>query len=186
METLFERFDRLAHEETDIKAHYYDLFRLARKCSHITEIGVRNAISTTALYYGLASNIQVKHRKLVCYDITDCTSACNPFKEYSELDGIPPKFEFIKGDSLKINIEKTELLFIDSFHSGHQLGLELDRHSKQVERWIALHDTVTYGETGEDGKRGLQSAIDDFIAQSNFELMSHSDEQNGFTVLERV
>jgi hypothetical protein len=57
-----------------------------------------------------------------------------------------------------------------------------------VDKWIALHDTVTFGAKGEDGKEpGLRQAVADFLSgHSEWSEFRHYENNNGLTVLERV
>jgi hypothetical protein len=87
---------------------------------------------------------------------------------------------------LAIEIDETDLLFIDTKHTAAQLYGELQRHAARVRRWIALHDTETFGERGEDGGPGLLSALQRFLReQPEWTVTYHSATNNGFTVISR-
>jgi hypothetical protein len=50
-----------------------------------------------------------------------------------------------------------------------------------------LHDTTTFGDTGEDeGTRGLWPAVEELLATGEFRLVARHENNNGLTVLERV
>lgn len=49
---------------------------------------------------------------------------------------------------------------------------------------MVLHDTVTFGENGEDGGPGLLPGLRRFLREhSNWSVMQHFDNNNGLTVL---
>jgi hypothetical protein len=53
-------------------------------------------------------------------------------------------FEFKIADSLKEEIETTDLLFIDTYHTYIHCLLELEKHEKNVNKYIILHDTAPH------------------------------------------
>ena len=57
-------------------------------------------------------------------------------------------FHFTVGDTKAIDIEETDLLFIDTLHTYDQLAAELARHGMKARRWIVLHDTTTFATNG--------------------------------------
>jgi len=116
------------NEHLPVLKEYYD------KCEHVTEIGVRGAISLSA---ALASNA----KKIVAIDIMNVA--------VPESD----KLTFICASSLEIEIESTDALMIDSYHTYSQLKAELNMHSKNVRKWILMHDLQIFGLNGKDGGR---------------------------------
>ena len=54
-------------------------------------------------------------------------------------------WDFFVADTRQLEIEETDLLFIDTWHDYLQLKKELFRHSNKVKKYIILHDTVFYG-----------------------------------------
>lgn len=110
------------------------------------------------------------------------------------------EFEFILGDSLKIDILNTDLLFIDTLHTYNQLLGELKKHSINVNKWIILHDTVSFGSCDEhiyehaseivknttSDKKGLIEAVNDFLKENkNWIIKEVFTNNNGLTILER-
>lgn len=187
IETLQQRFDKVRHEPSDISEHTGILYDLACQCDHITEMGVRGGVSTTFLYHALtrAKRRSLYRRALICYDINDCE--CRKlFEQYNEIDWMP-RFEFHQMDSRKANIERTQMLFIDTLHTYEQLKAELKLHAHKVSRWIVLHDTKTFGTSDEGNKPGpgLWPAVEEFLKQETFHVKLKDDNQNGLTVLER-
>ena len=163
-----ELYEQYCILPSDINEHlptpkfYYD------KCDTVTEFGVRGGVSLVA---ALASNA----KQVFAYDI-------NPVQ-------LPKsnKLIFICASSLLVDIEPTDFLFIDSLHTYNQLFQELIMHSNKVNKWIGLHDTVMFGETGEDQNKGLNYAIKDFLTihtEWSIELINTNN--NGLTILKKI
>ena len=109
--------------------------------------------------------------------------------------------KFIIADSLKIDIKETDLLFIDTLHTYNQLLNELNLHSKNVKKYIILHDTITFGRRDEKiyshasnivkkekiNKAGLRTAMEDFLKNnSDWKIEKDYKNNNGLTILKRV
>src|SRR5690606_29968661 len=148
---------------------------LACECRHITEFGTRTGVSTTAF-------LHAQPDRMIAYDRVKQPQV----DELRELAG-RTEFTFIEADVLEVEIEPTDLLFIDTWHVYEQLKEELRRHSVQARRYIVLHDTTTFGEQGESpGWRGLWPAVEEFLRMSTFRLKHRFHHNNGLTVLERL
>ncbi len=104
-------------------------------------------------------------------------------------------------------MEKTDLLFIDTWHVYGHLKRELDRWNTYANKYIILHDTTVDGEVGESARhkwdipkqmlesglsreeieRGLWPAVEEFLAlHPEWKLKERYTNNNGLTVLERV
>jgi hypothetical protein len=161
--------------ESDVNAHMVTLRKYASKCKHITEFGVRGGGSTKAF-------LAAKPRRLVSYDL-------DLFPEILKLaESVPEEttFKFCHQNVLTTEIEPTDLLFIDTLHTYEQLREELRLHANKVVNWIILHDTEACGSIGEDGGKGLNDAISEFLEEGHFQIKEHFTNCNGLTVLERV
>jgi len=120
---------------------------------------------------------------LTCYDIDP------KWEDWDLLQSLSGRTQlsFRVENTLLIDIEVTDLLFIDTLHTYDQLSQELKLHSPKVRRFIALHDTESFKFQGEDpSKDGLWNAVVEFIAQGNFVAKKHYPNNNGLTVLERM
>ena len=185
---ILNNYNLLCDEESDINEHLPTLKKYANECSHVTEMGVRSGVSTWAF---LASTCD----KLICYDILNC----NNIKEMFEDDD---RYIFIQSDVLDIDILPTDLLFIDTLHTYLQLSSELEKHSRSVEKYIILHDTVSFGNHDEhvyghaselikdkiSNEKGLNMAIENFLKKDdglNWILYEHHTNNNGLTILKR-
>ena len=203
-ELIFEslvnlRFDRnvlYGRGIVDINEHLPTLRKYASMCEHVTEMGTRFAISTFAFIIG-------KPKKFISIDMN--YHFFQPYEEeiktFAEACGT--SFQFIEADVLKFDIEQTDMLFIDTLHTYNQLSKELRKHEKSVNKWIVLHDTITFGQRDEDfyqngkiseeikfdsiDKRGLYTALLDFLAENNnWKIKEHYSNNNGLTIIERI
>jgi len=162
----------------DIIEHLPRLRELATECDNATEFGVRSSVSTIPLLLGCGD--------VRSYDIVDNKPR---FAEVAEAAKTEWKnWVFHKESTLEAVIEPTDLLFIDTLHTYGQLLAELERHAVKVAKYIVLHDTVSFGERGEDGRSpGLNGAVDAFLR--NHPEWTKSDvrtNNNGLTTLSRV
>jgi hypothetical protein len=162
--TLYEQHCAIP---SDINEHLPTLKSYYDKCYTVTEFGVRGGVSLTA---ALASNAQ----KVFAYDINPVTVPKSD------------KLIFTCASSLVVDIEPTDFLFIDSLHTYDQLFQELCMHSNNVNKWIGMHDTIMFGEIGEDQNKGLNYAIQDFLTthtEWSVELIKTNN--NGLTILKK-
>lgn len=172
-------YKALCEKKSDINQHLPTLKKYAGKCNHVTEFGVRGIVSTWALICG-------NPRTLISYDLYHPRSFKGDLSLVYALRE-ETKFSFIKANVLEIDIEPTDLLFIDTLHTCEQLSKELHRHSKNVRKYIVLHDTKTFSEVGEDGGDGLSKALTEFIASNNdWVIKEVFNNNNGLTVLENI
>jgi len=190
MEKILEIYNLHKSTTSDINEHLETLYNLGKECSHITEMGVRWVSSTWSLVYS-------NPKKMISYDIVtdpNVKQVINLCNEYSI------NFTFQERDVLQLEIEPTELLFIDTLHTYNQLTKELEIHSSKVSKYIVLHDTQTYDRVDEviyphasnivkgnkTTKQGLRTAIEDFLTKEigkTWELYKVYTNNNGLTVL---
>jgi len=164
--------------QSDISEHLEVLYHLANQCSHVTEFGVRFGSSTRAF---LASSAN----KIVSYDLQLDPGVNNLFNKAKELGR---SAKYIQANVLEVQIEQTDLLFIDTLHTYEQLKAELGLHSDKVNKYIVLHDTHTFGTAGELQKdtRGLLPAVIEFcIKNPSWKFALHKTDNNGLTVIEK-
>ena len=166
---LYQEFLRAMNDKnSDIHAHLGILRSFARACSSVTEFGVRDGQSTRAF-------LSVPGLKIRSYDLYLDPTVQKLFDESND------DVDYIIGDSLKIEIEQTDLLFIDTDHTPDQLYAELDRHHQKVNKYIIMHDTdIPYG-------LELLSAIMEFLSWNNqhWEVFYHTRTCHGLTVLKK-
>lgn len=164
---ICERFRELCNTPSDIHEHLPILKEYADKCEHVTEFGVRGCVSLHAFLASKAS-------KVVAYDIANvAVPECE-------------KLTFINADVLTVDIEPTDMLFIDTKHTAEQLMGELVFHCHSVDKFIAMHDMTIFGEHGEDGGPGLRAALTWFLQQyTDWKICYQTDANNGLVIIER-
>jgi hypothetical protein len=173
---------------SDINEHLPTLRKYASECEHIVEMGVRAATSTWAL-------LAAKPKKLILYDIYDNEDILGVLKAAKE-ENINCVFYIQNVIEDGFEIEETDFLFIDTLHRYDQLKKELEMHASKVKKFIAFHDTVSFGERDEDDyagvikekyeKCGLNAAINEFLEiNPQWEVAEVFTNNNGLTVLKR-
>lgn len=177
---------------SDINEHIPTLIEYGSECDTITEMGVRGITSTWA-FLGAAP------KRLISYDMEDPSHyGSNIQQVYDVAAHYGLDFEFKQADVLKIEIEETDLLFLDTWHAYDQLKAELDLHSPKARKYIIMHDTTSYeyrdepltSENTFEGEKssgkGLWPAITEFL-DSTDEWILHKryTNNNGITILKR-
>ena len=169
---------------SDINQHLPTLRRYAQECRTVVEMGVRTIVSTWAF-------LAARPASLVSVDYIHPRDHGGNLEEvYALVEGEGIAFNFLQADTREIEIAPTDLLFIDTWHVYEQLKVELERHASKVQKFIILHDTVTFGECGETaGHRGLQPALQEFLETDEgkkWQVGEVFTNCNGLTVLQRV
>lgn len=164
---------------SDICEHLETLAKYSKECKHITEFWVRSVVSTYAFLYWMP-----KDWKLVSYDIEYHPNIhqCYEIVQRNNLDWV-----FVVWDTREINIEGTDLLFIDTLHNGDLLEIELERHWNKSNKYIIFHDTTTFGERWEEcGHPWLNWSINNFLAKNkHWAIKEIFTNNNWLTILER-
>lgn len=158
---------------SDISAHLPMLAFVAKDCNHITEFGTRECFSTAAF-------LSTCKGKVVSYDI-------NRYQDIDLLQSLvsPDVWTFIQHDTGDPNLEidNTDLLFIDSLHSSEHVAKEL-RHAKNVNRYIAFHDTYTT--LNRPGESDINIAINDFLDKNkNWKKVYEVKFNHGLIIVEK-
>jgi hypothetical protein len=176
-----KEFAIAASSPSDIHEHLPVLYELAKDCNHIIEMGVRTGISTRAF-------LRVDAR-LISYDIVTDQKVVDLINEAKKAG---KDATFIEADVLKIDIEETDLLFIDTWHTYEQLKQELSLHGNKSRKYMVFHDTNTFGLKNEGGQaystsQGLLPAIIEFLmVNPHWRFKKFLTNNNGLTVLERL
>lgn len=173
------------HEHLPILKHYTEL------CEHVTEMGVRDVVSTFAFMMG-------KPKRLVSIDVYEpkLLGEVNKLAQENNID-----FKFVLGSTLEITIEETDLLFIDTEHNYLQLKNELERHGNKAKKYLIFHDVMAfgyedsnaYGDQGlrfkedEEKRYGLMPAIYGFLERnSHWRIEKFFTNNNGLLICKRV
>jgi hypothetical protein len=144
--------------------------RYASLVDSIVEFGVYTGLSTCAWLSG-------NPKKLRSYDITDTyLSVLDELKHCAELNSTD--FEFAIANSLEIDIEPCDLLFIDTVHTKQHCLAELDRHACHAQKYIVLHDPTEWP--------GVFEAVITFLHHNHaWHIIEHCNRGSGLLVLER-
>jgi hypothetical protein len=171
---MIEEKIEIKNDATDIVEHLQTLADISAKCMHITEMGVRNVVSTWAFVAGIP-----KGGKVVSIDIVmPPEDELKRVSDFSIRKGM--EFEFHLGDTTKIEIDETDLLFIDTLHTGEQLQKELDLHASKAKKFIVFHDT-------ESCKSELMPVIEKFLKEhKEWAIKSVYTNNNGLMIWRRL
>lgn len=201
---LLEKYRLAATKKSDIYEHIPTLRNYAKLCSHVTELGVREPTSTWAFLKGLYDSEKDTTKKLVCCDIYR-SPKINVVHEYAT--GLGIKFDFKEGNDIHIDLEDTDLLFIDTWHVYGHLKRELKRHAPITRHYIIMHDTTIdalYGESirckhdikteafvcgypESEIRKGIWPAIEEFIHDNpHWVIHERFENNNGLTILKRI
>jgi hypothetical protein len=137
---------------------------------NITEFGSHQGCSTTAWLKCLPKKLTVVDiKRMLDEDI---------YNEIAKNIGVD--FKYIVEDDLKVVIEETDILFIDTTHTSEHTYLELTRHAGKVKRYLAFHDVNAT-------RFGTQEGIDRWHNEQpiKWSVVYHDIEDCGFLVLER-
>ncbi len=156
----------------DIGDHLPTLRSYADKCSLVVEFGTRTGNTTAAFLAGGAH--------VHSYDIAPAGFTCPEDASY--------RWSFEQADTSKLpRIPRCDMLFIDSLHSETHVKAELAHHV-HVRRFIGLHDTLEWGQKGDNGENGINFALFPFLAENNrtWRVAAHWNNCRGLTILERI
>lgn len=155
------------YNEEDMKPSIPILYSYALQCDHITEFGVRWVCSTWI--FAAASP-----KTIISYD-----TIYEPEIDWASniINKAGINFKFHHANSIVVDIEETDLLFIDTDHFYKQLIKELHKHENKVRKFIIAHDTECVG---------MWQAIEEFLAgRPQWVLEKRLREFGGLTVLKR-
>lgn len=172
-------FYELVEKKSDINEHLTTIAKFASKCKHITEFWVRTWLSTVAILKWMD-----KTAKAISYDIYRD-------REINKIVSIArserKNWKFSIWDTKEIDIEDTDMLFIDTLHNYDLLKIELERHAPKVRKYILFHDTTTFWERWEtEWHEWLNKAIHEYQKQHKERRTKEVYTNNNWlTILER-
>lgn len=162
---------------SDICEHLPYLSKITEECEHVTELGVGWAQSTRAF---------MRHDVVLhSYEFQPAPGITEFFLNARSSGR---NVTLHHADTRTVEIEETDLLFVDSLHVYEQVKEELRLHADKARKYIVFHDTTTYAERGEFGGKGIWPAVQEFIDENvgKWELIERFENCNGLTVLKRV
>ncbi len=164
---------------SDVHLHLPILKAHADLCDHVTEFGVRDGQSSRALWASKATHI-----RMYDLELNDTVTHC-----VTQLQLTGRDITYTQADTRNLTIEPTHMLFVDTLHTYDQLKQELHAHAAQVSRFIAFHDTQTFGTQDELGYPGpglLPALLEWLSANPEWRVCYHDYRNNGFTIVERT
>ena len=170
-QTLYDEYTvAAANINSDIYAHLPRINDLLKDCVTAIEMGVRDGQSSRAFLIN-------DHLKLISYDLY-----LDPRVEF--LFGVARTTgmdcQYVMANTLEIEINEIDLLFIDTDHTYIQLSQELKLHGNKAKKYLVFHDTVTYS-------KELLPAIFEFMADNpHWKIKQQYSDCNGLTILERT
>lgn len=187
VDKIFEKYQEKVNEVSDINELLPYIYETALLCETCTEFGVRRPTSTYAF-------LAAKPKRLVSYDLGRYEEEVTEVEQLCTESG--QDFQFILGNVLEIEIEETDFLFIDTFHTFTQLTKELQLHAGKAKKFIGFHDTETFGQNGQQWMpgvadhmncgRGIYPAIENFLRDNpEWTLYKKLDFNNGLTILKK-
>jgi hypothetical protein len=162
---------------SDVHLHLPILKAHADLCDHVTEFGVRDGQSSRALWASKAAHIRM-------YDL-ELNDQVTQHVTQLKLTG--RDVTYTQANTLNLTIEPTHMLFVDTLHTYDQLKQELRVHAPQVSRFMAFHDTQTFGTRDESNNAGpgLLPALLEWLSENPaWRICYHDYRNNGFTVIE--
>lgn len=206
MSTVQKHYEHICNTPSDINEHLPTIYKYAKECESIIELGVRGVVSSWALVKGLSENNK-NVKKILLNDIEPCD--IDALLNESNGTGVDISYEWKNDLDLDI-IENVDMTFIDTWHVYAQLKRELDKFSKVTNKYIIMHDTTVdewrgetmrcFGgragaekqskETGfpvEEIMKGLWPAIEEFLENNpDWKMKERFTNNNGLTILERI
>ena len=126
----------------DIKDHMNAMYLLASDPAvhHVTELGVRNVVSS----YAFAKAAMERPGQVVyrAHDLEERAANTAMTALMSQCPAVD--YKFTAGDDLKVPIEDTDFMLIDTWHTYKQLAAELELLAPKVRKYLAFHDTVAF------------------------------------------
>lgn len=166
--------------ESDINQLLPTIHKYAKECEHITEMGVRGIVSTWAF-------LAARPKRLISYDIADPKNWGGDISyTYKAAEEAGVSFTFIQKNVLDVEIEETDMLFIDTLHNYNQMKKELALHGNKARKYLVFHDTQTNRTRGETEGVGIWPAIEEFMKENpHWTIQEQLEINNGLTVLVR-
>lgn len=177
MKTLDEAYAELLDTSSDMQYHIPKLKELAAG-KRVVEFGTRRGTSTIAMLSG-------RPKSVIAYDFVR-TDAIDEVERMAAEAGL--SLEIRNEDINALGAApKADLFFIDAFHNQPDVDVQLKLARDAGATEIAMHDTFTFARVGDmPNTLGVLDAVDDFLAANkDWRIAYHTDECNGFTVIER-
>lgn len=177
--SLSEWFEHTKRTPSDFHEHMETMKELASKCEHATQIGIWGKPSRVAIARGLED-------RTVPGSFVDYSPQIRP--EWLDLHRLcGAQFQGREWPVNGMEIEATDLLFIDTNHTAEETYDLLSRHAGKVRKYIVIHTTEIYGEKGDNGGPGVLQGVRRFVHENREWIVVRQDRNNnGLIVLSRL
>ena len=169
-EILNNEYHMACENYSDIFEHVPVLHNLAKECDSVTELGVRTGISTRGFL--CLDNIRLRSYDLYKDEYVDTL--------FEKAKTLGRDVEYIVGDSLTIEIEPTDMMFVDTDHTYMQVTKELELHASKVRKYIGFHDTDVYA------SEVLAAVVNFMLKNREWQFHYFTKRNNGLTVIKRI
>jgi cephalosporin hydroxylase len=181
-----EKYHYLCNTPSDIHEHLPTLKKYTEECDSVLELGVRWIVASWAFIAG-------KPKTYVGIDLShpsEFGANLDLLREGAYQNGVE-NFEFIQGSDLDYDIVNKlpnfDLVFVDTDHTYDQVKNELEIYHFKVNKYIILHDTISFRHGGfNKDKKGIWAAVTEFLSSHpEWELWESFANNNGLTILKR-
>lgn len=170
--TLEEWYTAVGVKPSDFHEHVKTLKELADGCDHVAELSTWGKPALIALCASTAKRVT--------------SYAPRPKAEWKVLDTLCESGRFRGAMALPVQVEPCDLLFIDTDHTAATVYAQLSANAAVVSRYIVVHTTAIYGETGDDGGPGVLPAVRRFLTERpEWTTVRHDPNNFGLLVLSR-
>lgn len=172
--TLEEYYQSLYNLQSNAHGQDYmlvhnEIKKRIKECTSYTELGINQG---TTLAVAVLQNIPY----IRAYDISlsPYNNAKHLFNTYSINNKLNYKvYEF---DTLKCDIDPTDLLYIDTKHDYKHLSQELKLHGHKAKKYIIFHDTHT--------QQGLKKAVLEYVERNKeWKVIEDCQQSVGFMTI---
>ena len=142
MKYVAEKYSELCKTPSDINEHLPILYNHAKKCESVFETGVRGAISSWALIYGLLSNKDISAPRIFMNDIYEC-DLTEILEKTKKLD-IKISYKWCNNLTLDFDKEKQSDVRIES----QGIIFIMNKESEQLAKGAKIDYLDTLNESG--------------------------------------
>ena len=175
-QTLEKWYKAAAATPSDFHEHMETLRALAAACGSATELSWWGKPADAAMALGVGATGRFT------------SVAPNGKSQWAKLgEWFGNRFSGVQADPHRADIEPTDLLFVDTQHTARALYGLLEKHAVKTQKYIVVHCTETFGETGDvPNEPGVLHALRRFCHQHPEWVVKRRDRNNhGLMVLSR-
>lgn len=193
-----EEYFRAVNTFSNINEHIELLYELGMESQSIVEIGNRSPCITSKAF--LRTNAKLTTYNTPAQGLHD-NGMINGVKELFHKAKMLGKdvlyVEYV--EPLGLEIEECDLLFLNVWNARDLVSKMLERCGNKSQKFIALHNTHTYGVRDEkinwqdypdkkaEPNEGLLTAVIEFLIKNrHWQIKEHRTNNNGLIVLERI